>query len=43
MPEMDALEDEDAFSCPPPPDEREWWNKQLGKPIESPEPEPALH
>jgi hypothetical protein len=24
-------------------DERDWWCKQLGKPIEAAEPEPALH
>ena len=28
---------------PQPVDERDWWLKQLGKPIEWTEPEPALH
>jgi len=30
-------------SFSPPADEREWWRKQLGKPIQAAEPEPALH
>lgn len=28
---------------PSPVDDREWWRKQLGKPIEAAGPEPALH
>lgn len=40
---IELVEDEPPFSSLLPPDEIEWWRKQLGKPLEAAEPEPALH
>ena len=40
-PEVDAVEQTQAPGILPP-DEHEWWQKQLGKPVEALEPEPAL-
>jgi hypothetical protein len=42
-PEVDVVEDEPPYTGLMPPDELTWWQKQLGKPVDSPEPEPALH
>ena len=40
---IELVEDEPPFSGLLPPDEIEWWRKQLGKPLEATELEPALH
>ena len=40
---IELVEDEPPFNRFLPYDEVEWWQKQLGGPLEALEPEPALH
>ena len=41
-PELDVVDAEPPFNGLMPPDELQWWQKQLGKPVETLKPEPAL-